>query len=123
MSWGVGPETTALSAPIVIPPRDKFVRGRRGGKPRTNMLVEPDPLRMRVVQCQKRPESIWADITGDDEEIARGNVRQVSVEVAECNDAHVADWIRCGTETGRIVTLPNPSRTERSICRDGQWPC
>jgi hypothetical protein len=55
------------------------------------MVVEPDPLRMRVVQSQERPESIRADITGDDEEVAGWNLWQVPVEVANGNDAHVTD--------------------------------
>jgi hypothetical protein len=50
--------------------------------------VKPRLLLIRVVDSHERPEAVRADVACDDEEIARGNVGQEGVLIAERNDSH-----------------------------------
>jgi hypothetical protein len=44
---------------------------------------------MRVVDSHERSETVRADIASDDQEIARRNIGQKPVLIAERNDSHV----------------------------------
>lgn len=88
MFWGVGAKATRLPAPVMIAPRQNLVRRGRVRQPRTNLLVEPSLLLMRIVPCHERAEAVRADIASNDQEIARRDVRQKSVLVTERDDPH-----------------------------------
>ena len=60
----------------------------RGGEPGPYGPVKPRLLLIRVVDSHERPETVRADIAGDDQEIARRNVGQEPVLIAERNDSH-----------------------------------
>ena len=65
-----------------------LVGRRRGGEPGPYGPVKPRLLLIRVVDRHERPETVRADIAGDDQEIARRNVGQEPVLIAERNDSH-----------------------------------
>ena len=50
--------------------------------------VKPRLLLIRVVDSHERPETVRADVAGDDQEIARRNIWQEPVLIAERNDSH-----------------------------------
>ena len=64
------------------------MRRWRGGEPGPYGPVKQRLLLIRVVHRHERPETVRADVAGDDQEIARRNVGQDPVLVAECNDSH-----------------------------------
>jgi hypothetical protein len=81
-------EAAHLPAPVVIAPREQLVCRRRDGKPRPYGPVKPRLLLIRVVDRHERAETVRADVASDDQEIARRNVRQEPVLIAERNDSH-----------------------------------
>ena len=81
-------EAAHLPAPVVIAPREELVCRWRGGEPGPYGPVKPRLLLIRVVDRHERPETVRADIAGDDQEIARRNVGQEPVLIAERNDSH-----------------------------------
>ena len=64
------------------------MRRWRGSEPRPYGPVKPRLLLIRVVDSHERPETVRADVAGDDQEIARRNVGEESVLIAERNDSH-----------------------------------
>lgn len=74
----------------MIASREKFVRGRRARKPRPHVPIEPCLLLMWIVSCHEWPEAVRTDVARNDQEIARRDVRQEPVLIAESNNSHVA---------------------------------
>jgi hypothetical protein len=66
---------------------------------------------LRSVHRHVRPEPIRADIPSDDEEIARRNLRQKSVLVAERNDSHDV----CLNPGGSLLSMHAERRTRTGI--------
>ena len=81
-------EAAHLPAPVVIAPREELVCRWRGGEPGPYGPVKPRLLLIRVVDRHERPETVRADIASDDQEIARRNIGQEPVLIAERNDSH-----------------------------------
>ena len=61
---------------------------RRGGEPGPYGPVKLCLLLTRVVHRHERPETVRANVAGDDQEIARRNVGQEPLLIAERNDSY-----------------------------------
>ena len=101
-------EAAHLPAPVVIAPREQLVCRRRGGEPPPYGPVEPRLLLIRVVDRHERPETVRADIAGDDQEIARRDIRQEPVLIAEGNNSHADRRRQC-----RIVAQTSATTQHR----------
>ena len=88
LSRSVAVKAACLATPGVIAPGQELVGGGYLGKPRSHMSIEPRSLLLGGVHRPKGPESIRAHIARDDQEVARGDVRQVAVLIAERDDSH-----------------------------------
>ena len=74
-------------------------RAVRSGQPRL--------LLIRVVDRHERPETVWADVASDDQEIARRNVRQEPVLIAEGNNSHADRRRQCRIVAQTSATTQN----------------
>ena len=75
----------------MIAPREDLVRRGSLGQPGTGMIVEPGLLHGGTVLRERAVDTVRADVAPDDQQIARRDIRQKPVLVAEGNDAH-AVW-------------------------------
>ena len=64
------------------------MRRWRGGEPGPYGPVKPRLLLIRGMDRHERPETVRADLASDDQEIARRNVGQEPVLIAERNNSH-----------------------------------
>jgi hypothetical protein len=62
---------------------------RNASKVATAFASAPIVSRIRIVHRQKRTEAIWAHIASDDQQIARRNLWQVPVLIAERDNPHL----------------------------------
>jgi len=81
-----------------------------GGEPGPYGPVKPRLLLIRIVDSHERPETVRADVAGDDQEIAGRNAGQKSVLIAERNDSHAVVSTPVSHRLGTAAIVPGTSR-------------